>query len=143
MQQDPITYDSRYLAGVMFFNDGDFFEAHEIWEDLWMQSAGAERKFFQGLIQAAVGLLHFGNGNLPGAVKLFHSSNGYLKDLPSPFHGLDLPRFGTLMTHCFKPLLRGDGIPAGVELYQEALPTIVLDPAPLSWPNPMDFVQEH
>ncbi len=57
-------YDARYLGGVRFFNEGDFFEAHEVWEDLWLNTAGPERRFYQGLIQAAVALYHFGNGNL-------------------------------------------------------------------------------
>jgi hypothetical protein len=60
-------YDVRYLGGVRFFNDGDFFEAHEVWEGLWLETSGPERRFYQGLIQAAVALYHFGNGNLRGA----------------------------------------------------------------------------
>ena len=71
-------YDVRYLGGVRFFNDGDFFEAHEAWEGLWLETSGPERRFYQGLIQAAVALYHFGNGNLRGAVKLYGSSLGYL-----------------------------------------------------------------
>jgi predicted metal-dependent hydrolase len=50
------SYDPRYLAGVVLFNRGDFFEAHEAWEDVWVDCAGEERVFYQGLIQAAVGL---------------------------------------------------------------------------------------
>jgi uncharacterized protein len=71
------TYDPRYLAGILFFNERDFFEAHEVWEDLWAESHGNERRFYQGLIQAAVGLFHFSGGNLGGAVKLYRSSYDY------------------------------------------------------------------
>ena len=46
-------YDPRYLAGVVLFNRGDFFEAHEAWEALWMDTAGEEKKFIQGLIPSA------------------------------------------------------------------------------------------
>ena len=46
-------YDPRYLAGVVLFNQGDFFEAHEAWEALWMDTAGEEKKFIQGLIPSA------------------------------------------------------------------------------------------
>ena len=48
-------YDRRYLAGVVLFNRGDFFEAHEVWEDLWMNCAGQngrELSIFQSLRQA-------------------------------------------------------------------------------------------
>ena len=98
-------YDPRYLAGILFFNAHDFFEAHEVWEELWADSAGTERRFYQGLIQAAVGLCHFGNGNLGGAVKLYRSSRDYMEGCPSPFLGLDVADFWRRMEACFRPLL--------------------------------------
>ncbi len=99
------TYDPRYLAGVLFFNDRDFFEAHEVWEDLWAESHGDERRFYQGLIQAAVGLFHFGGGNLGGAIKFYHSSRDYMRPCGSPFLGLDVDAFWRGMEECFRPLL--------------------------------------
>src|SRR5690242_16290515 len=98
-------YDPRYLAGVLFFNAHDFFEAHEVWEDLWSESHGDERKFVQGLIQAAVGLIHFSGGNLGGAVKLYRSSRDYMQPCGSPFMGLDADEFWRRMEECFLPLL--------------------------------------
>src|SRR6266404_7370062 len=73
METEQAQYDPRYLAGIVLFNRGDFFEAHEVWESLWMDTAGEEKRFYQALIQAAVGLLHFCNGNIRGAVKLYRS----------------------------------------------------------------------
>src|SRR5262245_58394393 len=58
-----VQYPPRYLAGIVLFNEQAFFEAHEVWEDVWIEKSGLERKFYQGLIQAAVSLCHFGNGN--------------------------------------------------------------------------------
>src|SRR5690606_19898091 len=78
-------YDPRFLEGIAFFNDCDFFEAHEIWEDLWSDVQGSSRRFYQGLIQVAVCLHHFGNGNLRGAQKLYYSCRGYLEDY-APSH---------------------------------------------------------
>ena len=96
---DP--YDPRYLAGVVLFNEQDFFGAHEVWEDLWADSYGDERRFYQGLIQAAVGLCHFGNGNLNGAVKLYHSSREYMRpcgsSLAGPGHRRVLARHGGVL----------------------------------------------
>jgi predicted metal-dependent hydrolase len=77
MDTTQAQYDPRYLAGVVLFNRGDFFEAHEVWESIWME-AGPDKKFYQGLIQAAVALCHFCNGNGRGAVKLFKSSRDYM-----------------------------------------------------------------
>ena len=52
-------HDPRYLAGIVLFNAQDFFEAHEVWEDLWSETCGNEHRFYQGLIQAAVGLCQY------------------------------------------------------------------------------------
>jgi uncharacterized protein len=63
-------YDPLYLAGIEKFNECDYYESHEVWEELWTEYRGPSRKFYQGLIQAAVALYHFGNGNIRGARKL-------------------------------------------------------------------------
>ena len=135
-------YDPRYLAGVLLFNEQAFFEAHEVWEDLWADSHGDERRFVQGLIQAAVGLCHFGNGNLGGARKLYSSSRAYMEPCGSPFLGLDQVSFWRQMEACFLPLL-GDTAPdRGLRPDPALLPVIALDPAPESWPDPDDYLHE-
>src|SRR5438477_916268 len=101
MASSVAAYDSRYLGGILFFNERDFFEAHEVWESLWMHCAGPERRFVQGLIQAAVALYHFGNGNLRGAVKLYHSGRDYMQRYGSPYLGLDSAAFWGQMERCF------------------------------------------
>ena len=136
-------YDPRYLAGILFFNDRDFFTAHEVWEDLWTDCSDADRRFYQALIQAAVGLHHFGNGNLRGAVKLYRTAKSYMDPYPCPHLGFDRLAFWDRMAECFAAvhtetdLLRRDLKPA-----PELIPTITLDPAPESWPNPEEFVEE-
>src|SRR5262245_46128417 len=99
------TYDPRYLAGVLLFNRGDFFEAHEAWESLWMDTAGPDKAFYQGLIQAAVGLCHFCNGNVRGAVKLYHSSRGYMSRYGEHHLGLDVAGFWPAIQRVFAQLL--------------------------------------
>jgi len=136
------TYDPRYLAGILFFNEQDFFEAHEVWEDLWAESHGDERRFYQGLIQAAVGLFHFSGGNLGGAVKLYHSSFDYMKNCGSPFLGLDVTDFWRRMERCFEPLLNTSTPDRGLRPSPELMPIITLDPPPSMWPDPADYLHE-
>src|SRR5262245_24394080 len=136
-----VSYDPRYLAGVLLFNRGDYFEAHEVWEDLWSEAHGLERKFYQGLIQAAVGLCHFINGNLAGAVKLYHSSRAYMEPCGSPFLGVDLTAFWRQMEQCFRPLLQRQPVER-VEPDPELLPELALHPAPAEWPDPADHVPD-
>jgi uncharacterized protein len=135
-------YDPRYLAGIVLFNAGDFFEAHEVWEDLWAESHGDERRFYQGLIQAAVGLCHFSNGNLGGAAKLYRSARDYMDRCPGHFLGLDVPAFWRGMEECFRPLL-GPAAPArGARPDPALVPAIRLEPQPEAWPDPDDYLPE-
>ncbi|MFO0846571.1 MAG: DUF309 domain-containing protein [Gemmataceae bacterium] len=135
---DP--YEPRYLAGVVLFNAGDYFEAHEVWEDLWAESHGRERKFYQGLIQAAVGLCHFHNGNLGGAAKLYRSSRDYMGGCGKRCLGLDLEAFWASMEECFRPVLGPD--PPDRSARPTTVPTMRLDPEPPSWPDPDDYLPE-
>lgn len=138
----PATYDHRYLAGVLLFNRGDFFEAHEVWEALWMETSGEEKKFIQGLIQAAVGLCHFCNGNLRGAAKLYHSSRGYMEPYGPRYLGLDQDRFWAEMHECFAPVLANPDPPKGLAPQEDLIPEIHLDPEPEEWPDPVEYIKE-
>jgi predicted metal-dependent hydrolase len=135
-------YDPRYLAGILFFNAGDYFEAHEAWEDLWAESHGDERRFVQGLIQAAVGLFHFGGGNLGGAAKLYRTARDYMRPCGSPFMGLDTEAFWAKMERCFAPLLGTASPERSLRPDPALLPVITLDPPPAAWPDPSDFVPD-
>jgi hypothetical protein len=133
-------YDPRYLAGILFFNRSDFFEAHEVWEDLWQECAGPERRFYQGLIQAAVALYHFGNGNVRGAFKLYHSARDYMFRTGPSYLGLDVTAFWDAMALCFAPVLAGEPT-RDVRPDEALIPTLHLDPPPADWPDPDRFVK--
>ena len=62
--------ESLFQKGLAEYEKGDYFEAHEAWEDLWSDYQLSDRKFIQGLIQLAVSFVHLGNGNMIGAKNL-------------------------------------------------------------------------
>src|SRR5215510_12849102 len=139
---DGTRYDPRYLAGIVLFNRGDFFEAHEVWESLWMETFTPEKKFYQALIQAAVGLCHFCNANVRGAVKLYRSSRDYMQRYGSPFMGLDQTRFWQQMEQCFAPLLATPEPKPGITPAEKLIPTIELEPPPQEWPDPAVYLED-
>ncbi len=51
------------------FNREDFFEAHELWEQIWTQAEPPERTFLQALIHFAVGYHHVRRGNTAGGLR--------------------------------------------------------------------------
>lgn len=142
MSEAVATYDPRYLAGIQFFNAHDFFEAHEVWEDLWADTAGTDRRFYQALIQAAVALHHFGNGNHRGAIKLYRSSHAYMEPYPSPHLGLDIRQFWLDMENCFRGLLSEAEPERGLRPFEDLIPSLALSPPPSSWPDPEVFLRE-
>ncbi len=61
------------------FDHEEYFEAHEVWEEIWNDAYGPRRYFLQGLIQAAVALHHARNQNWAGTRKLLASAMDYLE----------------------------------------------------------------
>ncbi len=119
-----------YLQGIAFFNECEFFEAHEVWEEVWTEYQGPARKFYQGLIQAAVCLHHFGNGNTRGARKLYHSSRQYLEEYRPHYLGVDLDKFLAEMEACCRAILDSQEEYPQVEIVPDLIPEIHLQPAP-------------
>ncbi len=123
-------YDPRYLRGIELFNECEFFESHEAWEELWADTQGPDREFYQGLIQAAVALHHFVNGNLRGARKVFSTCCSHLQPYRPKHLGLDLEQFLAQLRECFAPLLEREELPQGIEIDPDKIPEIHLNPAP-------------
>lgn len=130
METDAPDYDPLYLQGIEKFNECDYFESHELWEELWTEYRGPSRKFYQGLIQAAVALYHFGNGNIRGARKLHRSARDYLAPYEPAHLGLDVTSFLRSFDTCLAEVAASTEDFPSIELDPDLLPEIHLDPAP-------------
>ena len=97
-------YPREYLKGIRAFNAGGYFDAHEIWEEIWLRSSGEAKLFYQTLIQAAVGLHHYGRGNMRGARGMHKNVMEKLDRLPGIFMSLDLAEFGRAFAGFFADL---------------------------------------
>src|SRR6202007_2798575 len=84
------TMNERYLEGLRLFNQHNFFEAHEVLEDVWRAGPEPERKFLQGLIQVAVALHHHSRGNLVGCRSLLDRARRNLGTYPAEYGGVYL-----------------------------------------------------
>lgn len=127
---EPARYDERLVRGCDYFNECDFFEAHEIWEDLWKDYQGPFRNFYKGLIQVAVCLHHFGNGNIRGAKKLYGSSTKYLAEFAPHHDGVDIAKLlGELKACCADIMASEEEFPK-IEIVVDLIPEIHLDPPP-------------
>ncbi len=82
-----------YEEGIDLFNRGRFFDCHEAWEQVWLRAEGVEKLFYQGIIQAAVAILHAERGNLEGARSLSEKAREKLEPLPAKYMGIALDEF--------------------------------------------------
>jgi predicted metal-dependent hydrolase len=121
-------WPDKYVEGIRLFNEEEFFECHDVLEELWSETLGEDKKFLQGLIQASVALFHFGNENLGGARKLYHASLEKLEPYGETHMGLDLAKFKADFRICFEELLQAkDVYPAGVTVKDELVPRMETD----------------
>ncbi|MGO9605914.1 MAG: DUF309 domain-containing protein [Candidatus Binataceae bacterium] len=84
----PAKPHDHFQEGIDLFNAGRFFECHEAWEAVWNRSQGGDKLAIQGLIQAAVAILHLERGNREGAELLYAKARVKLDPLPDEFRGL-------------------------------------------------------
>lgn len=82
--------DALLDEGIDLFNRQFFFEAHDVWEEIWRGERGPMRNFFKGLIHLAGAYHHYQNGNYRGSAALFTSGVGYLRPYLPGRMGIDL-----------------------------------------------------
>jgi hypothetical protein len=97
--------------GIDLFNQGRFFECHEAWEEIWKRSGGELKLFYQGLIQAAVAILHAERGNLEGAKSLYEKASAKLDPIPHEHMGLAVGELRVELKGFIEVACRADGSP--------------------------------
>ena len=68
--------EELFLNGINAFNNKKYYDAHEYWEELWLEYKLLDAIFIQGLIQLAVSYFHFYNGNINGAKSMIRKCLG-------------------------------------------------------------------
>lgn len=76
-------------AGRDAFNRGEWFEAHELWERVWLVAAPPEKTYLQGLIQVCAALLKLEQQRADLYASLLARAMGKLSSADS-FAGLDV-----------------------------------------------------
>jgi uncharacterized protein len=89
---DPAPPPPLLVEGVRLFNEGRWFEAHEVLEDAWRADPTELRRLYQGLLQVGVGLHHASRGNLRGALNLLDRGIARLEPFRPRCLGLDVER---------------------------------------------------
>lgn len=78
--------------GIALFNQQEFYEAHEAWEQGWIDELGDERTLLQGLIQIAAGFYKLQTGSPSGTLKLLDRALEKLRPFRRRSQGVNLER---------------------------------------------------
>jgi uncharacterized protein len=110
MPQYSVNHAS-FLRGIELFNHGEFFEAHEVLEDVWRVAPQVEKKFLQGLIQVAVSFHHRSARNIVGARSLLERGCSNLSCYPGSYAGIDLDNLRESLARWHEALSEGSPAP--------------------------------
>jgi hypothetical protein len=80
--------------GLALFNQGEYFECHEVLEAAWNEEKGPQRLLYQGLLQLGVACHHIQNKNWRGAMKLLERAGPKIARFAPTCLGLDLAQLG-------------------------------------------------
>jgi len=97
---------ARLASGIELFNSGEYEEAHEAFESLWLATQGPDSDFYKGLVQASIALHHFRRGNLEGAAKLHAGHRRYLAAYLPAHAGIDVRSLLSEMQATLGPVAR-------------------------------------
>lgn len=85
-EPDMWAQNEAWLAGVRLYSAGFFWEAHEVWEPVWMNARpnSRERLLVQGVIQVANAALKQKMGRIPAAARLAGLSANLIAESSRP-----------------------------------------------------------
>jgi predicted metal-dependent hydrolase len=91
------------------FNRGQFYEAHDVLEQLWLKNRqGANGAFYKGLIQLAGAFVHLQKGRLRPSAALFKLALTNLGQYAGTHERLAMPVVRALIQHWLGLLEGGD-----------------------------------
>lgn len=91
-------YDPHYLGFFECFNRQQFYEAHDVLEELWLDCRGGPQdEFYKALIQLAGAFVHLQKDRLKASGKLFRLCRSYFNKYPQQYEALDLTKIDDLI----------------------------------------------
>ena len=80
----------EFERGIAEFNQQQFYACHDTLEAIWVDAPEADKRFYQGILQVAVGCYHLSNDNLRGAIILLGEAVKRLCDYQPDYEGVDV-----------------------------------------------------
>jgi predicted metal-dependent hydrolase len=87
---EGLSTDELLDLGIELYRLGYYWNAHEAWEQAWLDAPSELRRFYQGLIQLTAAFVHVGRGEYPGSVSLLAAAIDKLEDYAPEQRGVDV-----------------------------------------------------
>ena len=108
-----------YVAFFRCWNELRYYEAHDVLEQLWLNTNSSDADFFKGLIQAAGAFVHLQkhfehplhakhSKRLPPAARLFRLAENNLANFAPVHHGLDVAALCQLLIRYADEIVASD-----------------------------------
>ena len=81
---------AEFTQGIAEFNRQEFYACHDTLEAIWVEAEEADKRFYQGILQVAVGCYHLSNDNLRGAIILLGEAVRRLCDYQPDYEGVNV-----------------------------------------------------
>jgi len=92
--------DPHYAGYFHCFNDQQFYEAHDVLENLWLgDKHGVNGPFYKGLIQLAGAFVHLQKNRLRPAAALFKLARANLEKYPDYHDRLNVKAVHAIIQH--------------------------------------------
>lgn len=87
---EDMVASSEFELGITQFNQQQFYACHDTLEAIWVDAPETDKRFYQGILQVAVGCYHLSNDNLRGAIILLGEAVRRLCDYQPDYEGIDV-----------------------------------------------------
>jgi hypothetical protein len=84
--------DDAINQGIYYFNNERFWECHEVFEGIWINTNGEEKFLLQGLILVAAALVHYQKNEDNVCINIFNRALEKLEHSKGVYYNIDLDR---------------------------------------------------
>jgi hypothetical protein len=114
-----IAENAFYLAFFRFWNEQEYYQAHDVLEHLWLKTTSKDADYFKGLIQAAGAFVHLQKQfehpthpkhgrRMQPAVRLFRLALKNLSAFGPIQHAFELTKFREMLEDYIQAILKSD-----------------------------------
>ena len=84
-----------FWLGIKQFNQRQFYDCHDTLEAIWIEAPELDKRFYQGILQIAVGCYHLSNLNQQGAMILLGEGIKRLSEYQPVYYDIDVTQLVT------------------------------------------------